>query len=251
MQTSTENGRSGTRNFAASTGISTQPRFNKLRRMLAFGAAALVAPPAAGLGIAALTRSRAAGWVAGGVTLVGVGLVRWQLQRWFTDEPAYTVENRIGELEIRRYAPRVEAHTRFATLDFDTVRKQGFRRLASYIFGGNRGETKIAMTTPVTITPRAATHTMAFTMPPERTLDSLPRPDDSRIELFEIPVRRFAVLSYRGAYDSKTFEQHATRILELVAHAGLTTRGEPIFAGFDPPWTLPKLRRAEVWIELA
>jgi hypothetical protein len=39
-------------------------------------------------------------------------------------------------------------------------------------------------------------------------------------------------------------------LLEAVERAGLRTRGEPEFAGYDPPTTLPFLRRNEVWIEL-
>ncbi|MBK8840092.1 MAG: heme-binding protein [Hyphomonadaceae bacterium] len=32
---------------------------------------------------------------------------------------------------------------------------------------------------------------------------------------------------------------------------GLATRGEAVFAFYDPPWTLPLLRRNEVMIEIA
>jgi hypothetical protein len=189
--------------------------------------------------------------VAGAVSLLALGLGRWQLQRWFTDEPAYTVEDTVGGVEIRNYEPRVEAHTRFATLEFDEVRERGFRRLARYIFGGNAARHELAMTTPVTIAPRAGSHTVAFVMPPGLTRGSLPYPDDSRIELVDVPARRVAVLRYRGGYSAAAVGKQANRLRALCRDAGLTTRGEPVFAGFDPPSTLPLLRRAEIWIELA
>jgi hypothetical protein len=40
-------------------------------------------------------------------------------------------------------------------------------------------------------------------------------------------------------------------LLQKVASAGLVTKGEPVFAFYDPPWTLPFMRRNEVMIELA
>ncbi len=239
------------RNPFAPSDLATQAENNIEARSLAFGIGALLAPFGLGAGIGALLRSRRAALVAGGAVAAAFGLIRWQLQRWFTDEPAYSLEQTHGELEIRQYKPRVEAHTRFATLEFDDVREQGFRRLAHYIFGGNAAHYELAMTTPVTIAPRAGSHTMAFVMPPGFSRTNLPHPDDSRIELVEVPTRRVAVLRYRGGYDAKTVEKHARRLRELVAAAGLTARGEPLFAGYDPPTTLPFLRRTEIWIELA
>ena len=119
------------------TEVATRPQSNTLARTFALGAAALVTPLALGTGVAALTRSRRAGLIAGASTLAAFAALRWQLQRLFTDEPAYEIERRIGELEIRRYAPRVEAHTRIKALDFETSLDEGFSRLAEYIFGGN------------------------------------------------------------------------------------------------------------------
>jgi hypothetical protein len=31
----------------------------------------------------------------------------------------------------------------------------------------------------------------------------------------------------------------------------LNVTGEPVLAFYDPPWTLPFLRRNEIWLELA
>jgi len=231
--------------------VATRAQNSKRARAIAFLASAVVAPVAVGIGVAALTRSRRAGVIAGGVTALGAAALRWQLQRWFTDEPAYTVEGRIGDLEIRRYAARIEAHTRLTVPDFETAVDEGFHRLAKYVFGANASKQDIAMTTPVLTTPRASTHTVAFVMPPERTLSSLPRPADDRIKLVHMPERRMAVMRFRGRYKDKVMLEQTRMLQELVAAADLETKGQPIFAGFDPPSTLPLLRRTEMWIELA
>jgi hypothetical protein len=231
--------------------VLTRAQHDTRARNLAFAASALIAPVALGRGVAALRRSRLAGVIAGGVSAAIFAALRWQLPRWFTDEPAYVVEGRIGELEIRRYEPHLEARTRLTVPDFETALDEGFRRLAKYIFGHNVQEQSLALTTPVLMMPRGTTHTVAFVMQAERELASLPRPRDERITLLPVPARRFAVLRFRGRYTAKAVLEQTRRLHELVAAADFDTRGEPVFAGFDPPWTLPLVRRNELWIELA
>jgi hypothetical protein len=232
---------------AFDSAIATTPKGHKSARNLALAVGTL----GTATGIAALGRFRPAAVIAGAGAALSALALRWQLQRLFTDEPSYTLEQKIGDLEIRRYDSRVEAHARLDTADFDAAREKGFRRLADYIFRGNAKHEKLAMTAPVTIAPRGSTHTIAFVMPPERTLADLPRPNSPRVNLVEVPVRRFAVLRYRGKYTAESFDKHSLRLRQLASEAGLTARGLPIFAGFDPPSTLPVLRRTEVWLELA
>jgi hypothetical protein len=232
---------------AEETRIATRPQAHKSTRNIALAVGTL----GTATGIAALGRFRPAALVAGAGAALSALALRWQLQRLFTDEPSYTLEQKLGDLEIRRYAPRVEAHAQLDTADFDAAREKGFRRLADYIFRGNAAHEKLAMTAPVTIAPRGSTHTVAFVMPPDRTLADLPRPNSPRVNLVEVPVRRFAVLRYRGKYAAARFDEQSLRLRQLASQAGLTARGLPMFAGFDPPSTLPFLRRTEVWLELA
>lgn len=226
--------------------ISTLELHALRRRSTAFGAAALLSPIAIASGVTALTGSRRHGLVAGGIIGVAALALRWQMQRWFTREPAYTVERRIGDLELRRYAPRVELHTRVASLDIEGALGSGFRRLADYLFGN-----KLEMMTPVIARPRATTHTVAFVMPPHRTIDVLPPPADARLHLVEVPAQHLAVLRFRGSYTNETLQPQMTRLHDLVADARLHTTGEPIVAAYDPPSTLPPLRRLELWVEIA
>ncbi|MEI8256072.1 MAG: heme-binding protein, partial [Deltaproteobacteria bacterium] len=64
------------------------------------------------------------------------------------DEPRFSVELHDGDFEVRRYEPRVVAET-LVTGPSSGAANEGFRRLAGYIFGGNRGRASIAMTAPV------------------------------------------------------------------------------------------------------
>jgi len=230
-------------------------------RKVAFGIACAVLPASAALVIG--RRSKLLGALAGGATALGLLAFRSQLQRLFTDEPAYTVERRLGKLELRAYPARVEAMTQIDTGSFEDALDQGYHRLAAFIFGGNRtheslpmtspvtarGE-KLAMTAPVIASDREGSYTLSFIMPPGRARASLPKPIDRTVHLRDVPSRRVAALRFAGGHSSGNIGAAERELLRLVIDAGLTPIGKPSFAGFDSPMTLPMLRRNEVWIEV-
>jgi hypothetical protein len=234
-------------------------------RRIAYYAGMAVIPAGIGALVGKAKRSTLAGSVAGGLTALAMLGVRWQLARLFTEEPDYEIEDTLGPLEIRRYFPQITAHTHVDVPSYDAALQQGFRRLANYIFGDNFNGEKIAapmrqraadnekleMTSPVITAQGPRGYEMSFVMPSGRALASLPTPNDSAVELGEVPERRVAVLKFRGRYRGAEVEQHERELMDLVKAAGLVATSAPMFAGFDPPTTLPFLRRNEVWVEVA
>lgn len=229
--------------------VATRPRHRTGLRKAAFWTSLLAGPALIGSGAARLFGSRRAGLLAGGLTALGVGGVGWQLQRLLGDEPAHELEERIGRLEIRRLSARVEARTTLEEEDFERALRLGFERLAAYTGGDNATGERIAMSAPVMATHRLG-FTIAFVMPPARTRGSLPAPADDQILLSEAPPQRVAVLRFRGRHDADNVGRHEQQLLRLVSEAGLVASGPIVFAGYDPPTTLPFLRRNELWIEL-
>jgi DNA gyrase inhibitor GyrI len=178
--------------------------------------------------------------------LVALGVVRWQLRRLFVSEPEHTVDARRDGFEIRHYAPVRVAETPVGGT-WEEALGQGFRRLAGFIFGSNARKQRIAMTAPVTATREGEGYRVAFAMP--EGID-LPRPDDEHIAIHAVPSRRVAVLRFRGRPGVDSIESRKRELLDLAEASGYVPRGEPTFAGYDPPWTLPLLRRNEVWVEI-
>lgn len=228
------------------------------------------AAPALALGVSGLAGRgplRHRRGLAGVATVAGAAmLVKWQLERLFSETPDYEVEQRIGDIEIRRYPPRIVAETVVELADEDEARSEGFRRLAGYIFGGNVDKREIAMTAPVSVQSRSAKidmtspvtvttapegHTVTFTMPRKWNLATLPAPRDSRVELKELPASRVAVLTYRGTYRGDLTRRKQAELSNKVRAAGLVATGAPVFAGYDAPSTLPFLRHIEAWVPLA
>jgi hypothetical protein len=199
---------------------------------------------------------------------IGLGFLRWQLQRFVTEKVAYELEATLGEIEFRNYPSQVWAETVVEQSTWKEALNEGFHRLAGYIFGDNDGGERLSMTTPVfgslsgpaseaSASPGGksvagvADRALAFVMPADRVLGDLPKPRDSRVQLRAIPERLVAVLTFSGDYESGLPEQKRDTLLEQLRAAGIKTRGEATFAGYDPPSTIAALRRNEVMIELA
>jgi SOUL heme-binding protein len=185
------------------------------------------------------------------------------------EQPAYTVVAEHPGWELRRYSPFLEARVT-VNGPWDAAVSNGFRVLAGYIFGGNQPNAAIAMTAPVTAqregqkiamtAPVAAQRTgtndgseawtVAFSMPSQWTLDTLPAPDDSRISLMEVAGHDAAVIGFgmwatTGLVAAKTDE-----LLASLRAAGLEPVGEPVVAQYNPPWTPPPFRKNEVIVRV-
>lgn len=232
---------------------------------VAFVSAATLAAATAGLVATWATRGPRSALVASAGTLALAGLARWQLARWFAERVPYVMERRVGALEIRRFERQLCAETGVEAQSFDEAANAAFPRLAKYIFGN-----RIAMTTPVVIaradrpdseslpehrvsepSARAGRFTMRFFLPAHRALSDLPTPSDDRVHVRELAAHRSVALAFGGRATGENVVQAEKRLLSSTRHALLTIRGEPMFAGFDGPTTLPFLRHNEVWVNLA
>lgn len=186
------------------------------------------------------------------------------------EEPKYTVESKTDVYEVRRYAPMLVAETTVQA-EFDDAGNQAFRILAGFIFGKNRSQEKIAMTAPVksqstsradrsekiamtapvTSESTANGYTYQFMMPSKYTRETLPVPEDDRVEIKEIPARTFAVLRYSGTWSEARYNEHRDKLLAALQKDGVRVTGEPIWSRYDAPFKPWFLRRNEIWVPVA
>jgi len=182
------------------------------------------------------------------------------------ETPAYKVIEKANEYEIREYAPYIRAEVTVEGQYNEAINK-GFRRVADYIFGNNtsragiamtapvlteKASEKIAMTAPVLTEPAGAQdrYVVAFVMPAEYTLETLPTPNNQEVTLRQVPATRFAVLSFGGYATDKRCKKKIEQLTAALARDGKATQGEPSIAQFDPPWTPPFMRENEIQIAL-
>jgi len=180
------------------------------------------------------------------------------------EEPKHLVVGRIGIVEIRRYAPRLAAET-VVSGDEEKARNAGFDRLAGYIFGKNKGERRIGMTAPVAQEPSKIAMTtpvsqeatpggwrIRFFLPATLTLATAPEPEDPAVTIIEVPEEVFAVLRFTGSTGAGAVADQVATLAAVVKGADdWTAAGDAVSWFYNPPWTLPPLRRNEVAIPVS
>lgn len=181
------------------------------------------------------------------------------------EEPAFTVIVDDGALQVRQYPELLVAETSVQG-DRKDASNAGFKILAGYIFGDNTRRQKIAMTAPVMQSPpenetiamtapvsqtaSGSAWIIRFTMPSGYALDTLPKPNDSRVALSAVPPARFAVIRFSGWASDEDFNRKHRELERWVAKRGLHASGPASLAQYNPPWTLGPLRRNEVMLPL-
>jgi hypothetical protein len=106
---------------------------------------------------------------------------------------------------------------------------------------------KIAMTVPVETKAQATgTYVMRFFLPAGYTLETAPEPTNPDVRIFEVPERTVAVLRFSGSRGSDNVAVHLSELDTVLEGSGWRAAGEPFSMFYDPPWTIPFLRRNEV-----
>jgi hypothetical protein len=166
--------------------------------------------------------------------------------------PPYRVERAEGAFELRDYGAHVVAEVTVKG-DRDTAASRGFRALAGYIFGGNAGGEKIAMTVPVAQTGAGGDDiwTVRFMMPAKYALADLPVPEDARIRLTEVPPERQTAMRFTGLRGIDVLTARAEDLRAWTEARGLTITAGPHFYFYDGPMTFPWNRRNEVAFTVA
>ena len=183
------------------------------------------------------------------------------------EEPQFTILEKTPPFELRAYAPMILAEVKVEG-NLDEASSQGFRLIAAYIFGQNQvsekiamttpvvveGQTpksaKIAMTSPVTVESNAGQWTISFVMPSEYTLESLPKPLNPKVQLRQIPAVKRAVIGFTGFYNENKVTERTLELEEWMKTKNLLAASAPKFARYNPPWTLPFMRRNEIMIDV-
>ncbi len=165
------------------------------------------------------------------------------------EEPKFELVETLGEIEIRKYGPMVLAETELSG-EFGEVGNQGFRRVAAYIFGGNKMNEKIAMTAPVIQESSGKNSKVSFVMPADKDLSHLPVPNDVQVVLKEMPARKMAVLRYSGTWSEERYLEKLQELLTELKTRNITAKGTPLWARYNPPWMPWFLRRNEILVEV-
>tara|TARA_B110000196_G_scaffold314130_1_gene321870 strand:+ start:135 stop:764 length:630 start_codon:yes stop_codon:yes gene_type:complete len=179
------------------------------------------------------------------------------------ETPAYEVIKSQGKIEIRQFGPMIIAEVQVQGERADAISK-GFRLLADYIFGNNttrqniamtapvqqRESTQIAMTAPIQQHSTKDSWLVSFVMPSEYSMESLPEPKNDRVTLKKIPSQQFIVITFSGTSSDENVREHEEELIEFTKANNISVTGRSKYAFYNPPWTLPLMRRNEVMTEM-
>lgn len=167
--------------------------------------------------------------------------------------PAYEVLKVADGYEVRRYPAMLVARTEASG---DSEADSLFRVLAGFIFGGNDQDQEIAMTAPVFMAGNTGPPgeqplpAMQFIMPAQFTVDTLPSPRDERVEIREVPSRVIAARRFGWFAAEEVRREQLARLMAALERDGVTAAGEPVYAGYQPPFSVPFLKRHEMMVEV-
>lgn len=199
-----------------------------------------------------------------GIVIIAIIVVGPLMSR--VEQPKYEVLEKDGSFELRAYQSQIIAEVCLHGERKDVI-KRGFRILADYIFGKNSLEQSISMTAPVEqekgeeiamTAPvvqeedldESGRWCVRFAMPVTYTLATLPKPLDPAIKIKALPPRRQLALQFSGAPSEETLADKRLEVMEYAEKKGFEVVGRPAYAFYNPPWTLPFLRRNEVLVEI-
>jgi hypothetical protein len=174
--------------------------------------------------------------------------------------PPYVVLKKDNNIEIRQYQPMLVATVNTKGQEREGIR-QGFRLLADFIFGNNIAMTapvsqqrseKISMTAPVMQQASGdAQWDIQFVMPAEYTMETLPKPKNTQVRIAQVPEQKWVVIQFSGSTNIKNSGSYLKKLNEYIIQNKLVVIGQPVYAYYNPPWTLSFMRRNEIMYLLA
>ena len=187
--------------------------------------------------------------------LLGVILIAFVLVQLFAmkgqrniETYPYVVQKKYDLFEIRNYEATLFTTVKLATKKHKESSSKGFSLLAGYIFGNNKRNEKIAMTSPVAMTIEDSV-TMMFMVPKKFKKETLPQPNQLQIEFKEEPAKTVAAINFDGWANDAKIEKYKQKLKSALDAEGITYTNRFYFLGYNPPYEVFN-RKNEVIVEL-
>mmetsp|Transcript_49393 Transcript_49393/g.120557 ORF Transcript_49393/g.120557 Transcript_49393/m.120557 type:complete len:433 (-) Transcript_49393:195-1493(-) len=169
------------------------------------------------------------------------------------EQPMYAVVSTTPEYEIRDYENMTLA-TRYMgnqTESYTQRSGRAFNALAGFLFGKNSASRSMSMTTPVFMQKGEDGEKMSFVIPTNDAAD-VPTPTDDSVTVETMEPVRVAVREFPGFATSREVVLQKAALISALEADGFTLPEtlDVTVAQYNPPYTLPTVRKNEVLIKL-
>lgn len=162
----------------------------------------------------------------------------------------YTVIEKEDNFELRHYDRLVLVTTSMPT----GLEEQNspFYKLFNYISGENDDAKEISMTAPVFMDQAdKSTESMSFVLPESFTMETAPKPQNPDVKLEEITDFTAATITFSGLLKQENIDKHRAALEEWIVKKQLNKIDDQVkAAGYNPPFTIPAMRRNEILIQV-
>ncbi len=174
------------------------------------------------------------------------------------ESPKYSVLLEEDNFQIREYESYFVASTTY-DISKGESRRDAFMTLFGYISGENKVKTKISMTAPVTDSVKIAMtapvtdvkkgtkRIMTFMVPSQFYKTGIPQPTNPKVTIEEVPAQIIASHTFSWFAGEEKRERKSKELKKWLEERGnYTIISDPIYAGYNAPYTLPPLKRHEM-----
>lgn len=160
------------------------------------------------------------------------------------------INHKLGKIEKRKY-PKMTLFQISLADDTKQSMNSSFEILADYISKRNEKNEKIRMTTPVIKKMNEQnTWTLSFIAPKQYNIENLPKPLDEKISIVEEKEKTYIAITFSGNMNEDSKNKHLTNLLKYCKDNNLNVNKNPIILMYNPPWTLPLLKKNEILLEI-
>ena len=160
----------------------------------------------------------------------------------------YAIDKKYDGFETRNYEASLFTSVKLSGNKYKDESGKGFSILAGYIFGGNKENQKIAMTSPVAMSLEDSM-TMMFMVPKKFNKETLPQPNTSQIKFMQEPAKTVGAISFSGWANDANIEKYKQKLMDAMDAEGIAYTNRFYFLGYNPPFEFFN-RKNEIIVEL-
>ncbi|MEQ9116418.1 MAG: heme-binding protein [Rickettsiales bacterium] len=150
-----------------------------------------------------------------------------------------------NDIEIRQY-PELLLVSTTSNASTDDKKNVTFKRLFDFIGGENARKEEIDMTIPVFWTKLLKEFKMSFVAPKKYSFQTLPKPTNSQVFVEAQPSGKYLVITFNGSPELQNMNEQSKILMDYAEKNNIQIREGRLLAIYDPPWTIPFLRKNEI-----